>query len=249
MAAADGGAGSVGSLVTRSGRGSASSSPQAALAATARHVPGITRARAQQLARRELARSMYHPSLLERWQHDLGNWFNSLFTFTVAGGSSAAGFILLALVIAAILAVLFWIGPVSGRAGRRQGQPVLAGRPRSAADYRAAADLLAAAGSYAEALAERMRAIAAELEARGTLPPRPSRTAAELAAEAGRLIPAEAPALQAAARLFDRVRYGGRVATQADDRQVADLDRRISATRPASPQLVPAGAESGGSAP
>ncbi len=56
------------------------------------------------------------------------------------------------------------------------------------------------------------------------IPPRPGRTADELAAEAGAVLPGETAALGAAARLFDDVRYGGRAGSADGYQRLRDLD-------------------------
>jgi hypothetical protein len=120
---------------------------------------------------------------------------------------------------------------------------VIGGRPRTAAEYRRAAEQLAASGNYQEAIAERVRAIAADLEAREILLAKPARTADELAAEAALAFPAEAGELAAAARLFDDVRYGGRPGSQAGYARVRGLDGRLASAAPESrPDLATAGA-------
>jgi hypothetical protein len=191
--------------------------------------PGIGRARAQQLARRELARPMYKPSRLARIWHDIEHWFSSLGGFTVQGSSSWVGPILVILVVVAILALLLYLAGPPRRTRLAQSGPVLPGRPLTAGEHRAAADKLAASGDYGPAIIERVRAIAAHLEARQLLPPRPGRTADELAAEASRVIPAEAGPLAAAARLFDDVRYGGRAGSEPGYARIRELDLRILA--------------------
>ncbi len=199
--------------------------------------PGIGRDQARELARRELARSMYQPSLLYRWWHDVTYW-----GFSVDGGLNVLGVLALAvIVIAAIAVTVAVLGPA--RTGRRlPGRAVLGGRPRHAEDYRAAADRLAADGDYGAAIAERVRAIAADLEARGVLPPEPARTAIELAAAAGRAFPAAAAELIAAAHLFDEVRYGGRPGSERAYARVRDLDVSLRAAVPAAAATEPAAA-------
>ncbi len=81
---------------------------------------------------------------------------------------------------------------------------------------------------WAEAIRERLRAIARELEQRGVLDPRPGRTAAELSREAGAQLPALAEDLRNAASIFDRVWYGGRTATAADEELLRRLDSRVA---------------------
>ncbi len=72
----------------------------------------------------------------------------------------------------------------------------------------------------------------------------PGRTADELAAEAGRLLPGLAPALTTAARLFNEVRYGDRAGTRAGYEQLRALDEAVLATRPATVAAQSPAAES-----
>jgi Domain of unknown function (DUF4129) len=190
--------------------------------------PGISRDHARELARRELARSIYQPSLVARWWHDITGWFSS-----VDGGLNVWGVLALAVIVLAAIAVTVAVlGPA--RTGRRlPGRAILGDRPRHAADYRAAAERLAAAGDYRAAIADRVRAIAADLEARGVLPPGPARTAVELARDAGRAFPPMADELTAAAHLFDEVRYGGRPGSERAYVRVKDLDVSLQAAAPA----------------
>ena len=64
---------------------------------------------------------------------------------------------------------------------------------------------------------------------------RPGRTAAEVAVEAGRVLPSLASALREGARLFDEVWYGGRAADASSYAVLVALDERVLTTR-----LVPA---------
>jgi Domain of unknown function (DUF4129) len=217
--------------------------------------PGIGRIPARNLARRELARSMYHPSWLARVIRDIGNWLSSLLSTGPGGRPSWWAIVLLSVVVlAAIAAVLYWLGPA--RLTRRLGsQPLVGDRTMTAAEYRDAAESLAGGGNYQAAIIERVRAIAAALDARGILLPRPARTAAELAAETAAVFPAETAGLVRAARLFDEVRYGGRVGTQAGYAEVTGLDLRLDAAantlpaRSVSRSSVPGGSLPGGSLP
>ena len=189
--------------------------------------PGISRLRARELARRELARGIYKPSLLARLWHHVAAWLASLTSSSAAGRLSWWGVTLIAVVVlAAIATALYWLGPASV-GGRARARPVAGPRPRGAAEHRSAADQLAASGDYQGAIIERVRAIAADLEAREVLLPRPARTAIELAAEAAAVFPAESASLSSAAWLFDDVRYGGRAGTQSGYLKVADLDARL----------------------
>ena len=190
---------------------------------------GIHRNPAQRLARRELARSIYHASFWTRLYRDLFGWLNRL----SIGPAHEGWWTLIALIVALVLVIagiLSWIGPL--RRGRREPPgPVLEGARLTAGDHRRAARRLADDGDFAGAIIERVRAIVVELESRDVLLPRPGRTASELAAEAASSLPGSAAGLREAARLFDDVRYGGRAGTLAGYQQVRDLDESIRAAR------------------
>jgi hypothetical protein len=173
---------------------------------------GITRRAGQQLARRELARAIYQPSVLQRIKNAASSFLLRLLRDASAhfpGGWWA----LIAVIAAAVLLtamIISWIRPSRTRIAARS---VLLGTARSASDHRQEAERLASAGDYGGAMVESLRAIAVELEERGLVPPRAGRTADELAA----------------ARLFDDVRYGGRSGSAAGYQRLRDLDARIRA--------------------
>jgi hypothetical protein len=199
--------------------------------------PGISRRAAQRVARQELAE-------MSTWQR-IVQWIGRLFAATgnaVPGGW--LGLIVLALLaVLAISVVLFWVRPTGSR--RDRAGSVLTTRARTALDYRRAAERRAAAGDYSGAIVERVRAIAAELDERGILLPRPGRTADELAFEAGRQLPALADDLRAATRLFDDIRYGEREGTQQGYQLVSRIDIDVRTARLSSSAAQQAGAGSG----
>ncbi len=199
--------------------------------------PGIHRIPAQRLARQELARSIYRPSWLSRATGAVIRWLNRLFN---GHGHVPVGGVAVVVVVALAAAALaaWWVGPAR-RAARSAPAGVLGDRPLSAAEHRRNAERLATAGDFAAAVIERVRAIAVDLEQRGIVPPRPGRTATELAAEAAVALPPGAlpggpGRLDAAARLFDDIRYGDRAGTRAGYEQVRDLDEAIRSARVAS---------------
>jgi hypothetical protein len=212
----------------------------AASAPLAGPVQDIGRRAAQQLARRELARSMYAESVETR----IRQWLERLVGDVVNAGNSVPGGLwsTIALLIALVLVVAgvtFWIRP----AGGRQLKPgaLLSGSQLSASDHRQLAERHAAGGDYSAAIIERMRAIAVGIEERGILPIRPGRTADELAAQAGQALPEQACELAAAAVLFDDVRYGDRDGTLSGYERVRQLDLRVQAAK-AGAQAEPASA-------
>jgi hypothetical protein len=97
--------------------------------------------------------------------------------------------------------------------------------------HRARADEAAAAGKWADAVRERLRAVARELESRGVLDPRPGRTADELAREAGSAVAAVAAPLQRGVRVFDEVWYGGRSADASSYAVLVEVDRAVREAR------------------
>jgi hypothetical protein len=205
----------------------------------------LGREAAQQAAREELAKQVYReagPGLVERvlrWLYD-----RAVGVLDGAAGVSPGGWagvvVVVLLLVAAVVAVRLRVGPL----GRREAaeQDLFVGRPRTAQEHRAAADAHAAAGEWAEAVRERLRAVVRALEERTVLEPRPGRTADEAAQAAGLALPACADALRSGARLFDDIWYGGRPAGPDSDATMRDLDRAVSAARPArAPTPVPTG--------
>ncbi len=193
--------------------------------------PLIRRGQGQRLARKELAEMSF-------WQRIL-HWFSRL----LAGAGNAVpggwfGLIVLAVLLAVAIVVVLWrVRPA--RAGRAAARAVLSGQPKTAMDYRQAAERLAAAGQYGPAIVAGARAIAAELDQRAILPPRPGRTADELAVEAGRELPGVAADLRAAMRLFDDVLYGDRDGSAAGYQMVVRVDADVRSARQA-PAAAPA---------
>jgi hypothetical protein len=193
---------------------------------------------AREAAQRELSDPAYAaagppwPERVVRWIIDrLADLLGS------AAGIAPGGYwgllVLGVLVLLAVIAIRLRLGRVRRLAGGAR--PLFAGGPRSADDHRRAADAHADRGEWAAAVRERLRAIARELEERDLLVPRPGRTAGETAADAGRLMPALAADLRAAATAFDEVSYGGREASAATDQRLRALDDAVRRARPEAP--------------
>jgi hypothetical protein len=199
----------------------------------------IPRDEARDMARRELDKQIYQrdkPSWLERVWDRFADWLHDLFSHAVqpnahgngGGWVSVAVIVLIAVVAVALVVWLMW-----GRGNpRSKKDPLLEDKPSTALDHRDAAEQLAAQGQWAEAIRERLRAIARDLEERAVLAPRPGRTADELAVEAGEAVPDLADALRAGVRIFDDVWYGDRPGTAEGYAQVKELDERLRAARP-----------------
>ncbi|HEX4252031.1 MAG TPA: DUF4129 domain-containing protein [Pseudonocardia sp.] len=198
----------------------------------------IGRDAAREAAERELARPEYaaaQPSLLVRavtWLlAKLGDLLSRAAELTPSGYGG-----LLALVVVLVLAAVA-VRLVVGRVGRTaaRADALFDAAPESAANHRRAADTHAEHGRWARAVRERLRAVVRELAERGLLDERAGRTATEVAAEAGRVLPGCAAQLRAAAQLFDDVWYGGEPATAEMDTRLRDLDEAVRRARPAQP--------------
>ncbi|WP_242614139.1 DUF4129 domain-containing protein [Actinomadura roseirufa] len=199
----------------------------------------VGRDEARDMARRELDKQVYQrdkPSWLERAWDRFSDWLRDLFDKAAqpnAHGNDGGWVSLLVIAVVAIVAVAVVVWLMWGRGNPRSRTEALLGEePSTALDHREAAERLAAAGQWAEAIRERLRAVARDLEERAVLAPRPGRTADELAAEASVAVPALAAALSVGVRVFDDVWYGDRPGTSEGYAQVKDLDERMQAARP-----------------
>ncbi len=195
-------------------------------------LPG--RDEAREAAQRELSRQAYRQAE-PPWYVRLVKWVLRQLDEAVGRASAHVpgggwGLLLLVLLIVGLVAVVL----VRLRPSARQtGGSLLfgAGEQLTAAQHRELADRAAAGGDFAVAVRERLRAVVRDLEARGIVEPRPGRTADEVAAEAGRQLPALSVSLAEGARVFDEVWYGGRLADAASYQVLVDLDDRVRAAR------------------
>ncbi|ACZ84404.1 DUF4129 domain-containing protein [Streptosporangium roseum] len=189
-------------------------------------------------ARREALQELLKPeyakeSLIDRAMRAVSQFLGDLLDQESVGvvGSVAARVVLAVIVIAAITAVVT-IARRATRGGAVRQDGIFGDRRRTAAEHRDAAERLAAESRWAEAVRERLRAVARDLEDRAIVDSTPGRTAGELAAEAGRVLPAFAGELTTAARVFDDVTYGEVPGTAEAYEVLRDLDERLRTARP-----------------
>lgn len=194
----------------------------------------LGRDEAREAAQRELARTPYReaqpPWAYRALQYVFDRFGEALrdASATVPGGTP--GLLLLALLLGGLVGVvLVRLRPSAGR-DRHLGL-FTGGEELTPAGHRQRAEAAAAAGRWAEAVRERLRALARELETRGVLDPRPGRTADELAGEAGGAVPALAQPLARAVRTFDDVWYGGHAAGAASYALMVEVDTAVRETR------------------
>lgn len=160
-------------------------------------------------------------SAVARWVSDA---YHRIVDATPGG---AVGLLIIVVAVAGLVAVLLRRRGVSGRILR--GDSGLELPPDlTSGQLRAEADALAARGDWAGAVRARLRAVIRALEERGVIDPRPGRTAAEVAAEAGSERPDLRDPLWNGALTFGEIWYGGRPATAHDDGVMRDLDAAVS---------------------
>lgn len=193
----------------------------------------VDRETARRLAEEELDKPVYRrerPSFLEEMLDRIGDWLKGLIPDPQPGPGSGGGsftlVILLLLAAVLIAAVLWWM---RGRGNVKSRRALLEESPSRAVDHRAEAEAHAAQGRWAEAIRERLRAVARELEERAILDPRPGRTAQELADEAAAVLPVD---LAPGVRVFYDVWYGERPGTPEGYRLLTELDQAVQAARP-----------------
>ena len=197
---------------------------------------------ARQWAVEELTGQAYQRAQPGLVQQAIGWVLDRLGELLDAAGEASSGVGLLVgvavLVVVVVLALLL-AGPVARRARRRPGPEggVFDGTRRTGAEHRRAAEQAAAAGRWAEAVQERFRATARGLEERVVLDTRPGRTAYEVAAEAGAVLPGTGDPLHRAARAFDDVTYGERSGDEAAYAACVEADDAVGRARPAATAL------------
>ena len=192
----------------------------------------LTREQARRLAELELADPAYRaaePGVVERVLRWLQEWLQE--ALDRVGSAAPGGWLgllgLVALVVVAALIVRWRMGPVTGSAA----VTFTVDPGTSAAEYRLRAEQAASAGRWDVAVSERMRALVRTGQERGLIHAQPGWTADEVAAALGAALPAAAPVLADAARIFDDVRYGGRPATAAAHEAVRAADDLVRAAR------------------
>ena len=199
----------------------------------------IGRDEARRAAADELAKPVYahaRPTLVRRILGWLGHQLSGLWdkAFGSGGGGSGDGWvgvlIVLLLLIVIVVLVRLRFGPVRRRVVAEHAL-FDETAPLDAAGYRRVAEEHAAGGRWAEAVRARLRAVIAALEERAVLDPRPGRTADVAAREAGALLPEQAPALLAAARVFDDIWYGEASAGPEDYQRLVAVDEAVGAAR------------------
>jgi hypothetical protein len=188
----------------------------------------IDRDAAHDAAQRELAKPIYPKGSLTDRLLDLID--ELIYKLMVEGASIPGGWLtisVLVILVVIAVAVAVRVALRTMRTNRSRESALFESHLQTAAEHRALAERLAAEGDWSAAIRHRLRAVARHLEETAVLDPVPGRTATELAADAGALLPTFATELRRAANAFNDVTYGERPGTEVAYRLVADLDDRL----------------------
>ncbi|WP_245740231.1 DUF4129 domain-containing protein [Nonomuraea maritima] len=200
-----------------------------------RFVSPIGRDEAARQAATELLDPKYqHESLLDLVYRRVMQFLGDLADVATGGGTTGGviAAVLIMLILLGVVSLVTWRLRATSRRRSAATGALFGERTLTAAEHRRAADGLAAEGRWAEAVRERLRAIARDLEDRALVDGMPGRTAHELAAEAAKSLPSFEAELAGAARSFDDVTYGGAPGTREAYDAMASLDTRLQQARP-----------------
>jgi hypothetical protein len=198
-------------------------------------VTPIGREEAARRAADELLKPGYEKEALldqayRRFRQFVGDLMDAATGSGTTGGIISA--IVIVLIISGVIALVVWQLRKTSSRNAAAADGLFGERTMTAAEHRQAAERLAAEGDWTEAIQERLRAIARDLEERALVDGMPGRTADELAAEAGQALPGFADELTAAARSFDDVTYGAVPGTREAYDAMSGLDERLRQARP-----------------
>ena len=204
----------------------------------------ITRDGAAHAAHEELSKRVYQqarPSIEQQVLGAIWRWLDHAYHRIV--GATPGGAVGLLLIIVALAAAAVAFTQRRGVSARRRGGATGLDLPAdvTSESLRAEAEAFAARREWAEAVRARLRAVVRTLEERGVLDPRPGRTAAEVAAEAGSTRPDLRDPLWIGAQTFGEIWYGRRTATAADDEALRRVDAAVR-SRPAGAPVATGGA-------
>jgi hypothetical protein len=160
-------------------------------------------------------------------------WFQSLFTSKTSVAPPVLLVAALVVVVALLVVALVLFGVPRLNRRSRMATGLFGDDDRRTADeLRRSAAAASAAGDWSTAVLERFRGLARGLDERTVLTVFPGTTATGFARRAAQAFPDRQPELDAAAAVFDDVRYAGRAAKRAEAEAVAALDDRLAAAHP-----------------
>jgi hypothetical protein len=191
---------------------------------------------ARQWLEQELAKAPYQaakPTPFDIVAQAVLQWFQSLFTSKTSVAPPVLLVAALVVVVALLVVALVLFGVPRLNRRSRMATGLFGDDDRRTADeLRRSAAAASAAGDWSTAVLERFRGLARGLDERTVLTVFPGTTATGFARRAAQAFPDRQPELDAAAAVFDDVRYAGRAAKRAEAEAVAALDDRLAAAHP-----------------
>ncbi|WP_281451152.1 DUF4129 domain-containing protein [Paenarthrobacter nitroguajacolicus] len=191
---------------------------------------------ARRWAIEELSKPQYpdaQPGWLEQLWRDFLDWLSSLEGDGTGSDTNFALPVIVVLAVALIIVAVFVVRPrLNARRASRHEDIYGADSTMDADDYRKRALAAADDGDWAAAVVDQFRALVRSAEERDVIDVRAGRTADEASAQLGQVFGAAQERLDAAARLFDAVRYGEQGATRSDYESTRDLDAELLTMKP-----------------
>jgi hypothetical protein len=198
----------------------------------------ITRDGAAHAAHSELSKHIYQqarPSITQQVLGAIWRWLVKAYHRIIDATPGGAVGLLVIIAVLALVVVFVTRSGVSGRRRSSGASGLDLPADVSSEKLRAEADAFASRGQWAEAVRARLRAVVRGLD------PRPGRTAAEVASEAGSARPEWRELLWKGALTFGEIWYGRRPATAADDAVLRELDTTLRRSRSLPEAAVTAG--------
>ncbi|MFC8038669.1 DUF4129 domain-containing protein [Paenarthrobacter sp. NPDC057355] len=200
--------------------------------------PPVTpdREEARRWAIEELSKPQYPdatPGWLEQLWRDFLDWLSSLEGDGTGADTNFALPLIVILAVALIVVAIFVVRPrLNARRASRHEDIYGQDSTMDADGYRTRASAAADDGDWAAAVVDQFRALVRSAEEREVIDVRAGRTADEASAQLGQVFGAAQQRLDAAARLFDAVRYGEQGATREDFGSIRDLDAELLTSKP-----------------
>ncbi|MEO3942484.1 DUF4129 domain-containing protein [Paenarthrobacter nicotinovorans] len=200
--------------------------------------PPVTpdREEARRWAAEELSKPQYpdaQPGWLDQWWRDFLDWLSSLEGDASGQGPDLAVPLMIALALALIIAAVIVVRPRLNARRKAAGSDIYGDDSSLDSEgYRKRAATAADDGDWPSAVVDQFRAIVRSAEEREIVDARPGRTADEAATQLGQVFGTAQSRLDAAALLFDAVRYGEQGATAPDYESVRRLDADLVDMKP-----------------
>ncbi|MEZ2389021.1 DUF4129 domain-containing protein [bacterium RCC_150] len=189
---------------------------------------------ARRWAAEELSKSRYasaKPGWIEEIWRQFIEWLRSMNGESI-GAPNIALPLIMAIAVVLIVVVIIVVRPRLN-ARKRHSAAVFDGDASVTAEtFRIRASEAANRNDWQTAVVEQFRALVRTAEDRAVIDVQAGRTADEAATHLGRAFATTAPRLDAAARLFDSVKYGRAAATGADHAELLALDSDLSVMKP-----------------